>query len=512
MVAKFPGASVHNESGGVGWFDDFHVLPRSVDLGAILEKQTVSFEVFCAFRDADQEWTLYVNNELTGSKLNQFPAFPYTMNPLTGRTMALEVFIYGPAKTESTLVFTFTATGTITVPIAWERFVFWDLEPELPFQEQLSSLSDVLVSRSGGEKRHALLDNPRQSWDYRFVIEDGLQRQVLRNKLFDFHSRNFLVPVWKEEAFISSDVTIGDLILNVDDTSFRDFRVGNKAVVFTSSDSNEVLEIASFDSTSITFTDAMTIAHLEGVSVFPVAECRADATVEGFDYVTGLSVMNVRFRNKDNDADLDATTAFSSFNSKVLLDNGNVSFGGVFNNSFRQDIVSAQGAGLRLYESLWERHKLRRRMTLRADGLQAIWEARGLFHALKGQVVSFYVPSDTEDLIADSDLTISTAILDVENSGYTTFVRTRLPLTAIRVVFVDGSTPILRTILSSTETSTTVERLIVDSNWTSTITVASILRIEFVHKVRAASDDVEISYDDSGSRARFSVEIKGVFE
>lgn len=505
-------AAVDESSGGFLWFDDFHVIPRLVALGLLTSDQSLAMEVFNAFREGPEDWTTYVNNEDHGSFLNQFPTFPHTMDQMTGRQMTFEVSQVGPAITNSTLVFTFSAAGTATVPITWDRFVFWGIRPEKPFQERLIFQTDVLPARSGKTKRASLASDPRQSWNYRYIMDNGEETQSLENLLFDFQSKFFAVPVWEHESRITSAVTIGDTVITVDATEFRDYRVGGLVVLYTDRNTFEPIEIASITATTITLAEATTAAYAVGASALPLFMYNARSEVDGFDYQNNLSVLDVRFDNTENAAGIADTTPFSSFNSKVLLDNGNASFGRQFESGFRQNIVRTAGAGLIFQDSLWGSNKPRRRLTIRAEGLQEVTELRGLLYALRGPVISFYVPSDTEDLTAVVDLSSSDANLDVTNVGYTTHVRSRQPLNVIRIVFVDGSTPVLRTIQSSTITSPTVERLVVDSNWPSNITVASILRIEYVHEVRIVGKSVPINHDESAIRARAIMEIEGAFE
>ena len=72
---------------------------------------------------------------------------------------------------------------------------------------------------------------------------------------------------------------------------------------------------------------------------------------------------------------------------------------------------------------------------------------------------------------------------------------------------------IIGVIPATTETAKTfVERLVVDSNWPSNITVASIRRIEYVHEVRMVGKGVTIDHDESGIRARVSMDVEGTFE
>lgn len=515
MVTLFAStAPVNESSGGFTWFDDFHVIPRLFSFGTLTIALSPAVEVFNAFRLTPKSWTSYDDKGVNGSSLETVPVFPFSVDPMAARVMVLDVTERGDPAVDITLDFGFSGVSStlVKIPLTIERFVVWGLEPEFPYQEQLVFLSDIHPSQNGNEQRITLVQVPDQSWSYQFIIEEGLEAQQFQNLLFDFQSRYFAVPVRNEESKLTSAAVVGALTINVNATGFRDYRVGGHAIIFTSQTVNDVLEIASFTATTIVFTTALTNAYVFGTQVFPNAFCKIQSDVSGSFFTVGLRTKSIRFVNTDNDVDFTDLSPFSTFNSKLLLDLDQSMLSGNIVTSKRQSLVTAQGAGLRFSEGLWDRNKPIRRLIIRADGLQAIRELRGLVYALKGRVTSFYVPSFTEDLTATSDLTIATNILDVTNVGYTEFVRQRLPINAIRVVFKDGSTPVLKTVLSSSVTSSSVERLLVDSNWVATIPTASILRIEYLHKVRLASNIVNFNFEDSGTRAQLSAGILGVFE
>ena len=515
-LASFPALEIGQSSGGFDWFETFHVVPRSFAFGNLLSDQSSAIEVFSAFRRLPKrEWTSFTNNAGAGVNLGGEPSLPVDVDPLTGIVMTLDVSTAGDPFVDATLDFFFTGVGTALVPITIQRIVLWGKTPEQPFSEVLSSLTDVFPAKAGKEKRHSLRKNPRQSWEYEFLIDEGEESQILENLLFDFQHRTFGVPVWFEDSTLTAAVTAGDTTITVDSTDYRDYRVGGRAVIFTDQGTFDVLEIASggISSTTLTFTSAATNSYVVGTKVFPLAVCRAPAVVEGGRWPVTLRRLGMRFEAVDNDVDLADISPFSSYNSKLLLDNGNSMLQATVRHTYRQNIMQVDGgAGLVFQDAFWDRHKRGHQFTLRAEGRQAVWEMRGLAHALKGRWISFYVPTDADDLIVVANLVSAADTMDVQNVGYTQFVRDRQPKDVIRVNFVDGSTPLLRGITGSASPSSTVDQLTLDGTWPSTITPAEISRVEYVEKVRLDTDDVRIEYDSSGIRARLVAPVVAVFE
>ncbi len=502
-------------SGGFDWFERFHVLPRSFDFGNILSAQSTPIEVFNAFRHDTKEWTSFVNGAGAGTELGGLPALPTNLAPLNGIPMTVDVSATGDPFVDATLDFGFTGLGTIFVPIEIQRIVLWGATPEQEYIEELAFLTNVYPSKDGTEKRESVRKSPRQSWNYQYKIDEGLDAQTLENRLFDFHARTFGVPVWFDDADMTVAAAAGVSVITVEATGIRDFRVGGLVVIFTSQTIFDVLEIASggITGTTLTFTSVTINAYVVGTKVYPLATCFVPPQVSGARWPVNLQRQDVRFSAIDNDVDLADLSAFSSFNSKLLLDNGNSMRGSTVGHGYRMDLVKIDsGSGLLFQESPWDRHKRSYLFTLRADGRQEVWDMRRMIHAIKGQWTSFYIPRDSDDLALVANLSSGADTLDVTNVGYAQFIRNRQPKNVIRVNFVDGSTPLLRTIIGSTSPSTTVDQLQVDSNWPATFTPAEISRIEYVEKIRFATDRMQIRYDPVALRARLSAPVQAVFE
>jgi len=225
-----------------------------------------------------------------------------------------------------------------------------------------------------------------------------------------------------------------------------------------------------------------------------------------------LSIIGLTFRSTENDVDLADASGFGAFGGKPIIVE-NVARDPTVSETFGRALTAVDSvSGLDDVTTYWDVHKRGTMLTIRAVGLAAVWQLRGLIYSLRGRQASFWLARSSDDLVPVADLLGASDTIDVANYGYTQFVKTRLPKTSIRISFVDESTPLLRTILSSSIVSAAVEQLTVDSNWPTLITPAEISRIEFVEKVRLDTDDVTIEYADGGNRAYMSAPVKVVFE
>ena len=509
-IESFPGEFVEQSSGGFDWFEDFHVIERSYDFGNLLSSTTSPLEVFSAFRKTTNSWTTFVNNAGAGTDLD-VPILPRSVAPFEGIVMTLSVDVVGDAFVDGSLDFTFD-NGSISVPVTIQRIVLWGLEPELPFRETLESLTDIITSKDGSEKRTAVRDLPRQSWEYRYIIQEGTERQTLENLLFDFQSRTFGVPVWIDDTELTAATIVGATEIFVGATAFRDFRVGSLAIVLTSQSVFDVAEISVINASSIELDSSLANAYAIGTKVFPLVTCTARPMISGARPPVGLSLLSMRFESTNNDVDLGSTSAFSTFNSKVLLDNGNSVLSGEVPETFEREFVTIDsGSGGRLIDSDWDQHKRGHTFSLRTNSRQEAFEMRGLIYALRGRQVSFYVPRSSDDFVVLNDLVNANDSMDITNIGYTQFVQSRQPKNVLRLTKTDG-TVLLRTISSSVIVDTTTETLTLDSTWPTAITVDEIERVELVEKVRFDTDRIRIQYGLNGSLAHMVVPLKAVFE
>lgn len=513
-AAGLANAFVGEGLGGT-WFELFHVLPRDVVLGNVLSTQQVQFEVYSAFRRADHTWDAFTNNGGAGITMLNLPTLPFTFKPQNsgGLNLVLEVSTSGDPTVDSTLDFDFDVS-MIDVEITLQRVVLFDLQPEMPYTEDLEFLTDIMVHKDGTEQRAALRKNPRQFFSWDFILDDGRERSRIHNFLFDWQANIFGIPIWHELTRLSVAASATDQTITVQSTAYADYRTanGNLVLIYTDDGTFDVLPLNALTATTLTFDSALLNNYPVGTIVSPLRTGVLDEQFSGSRWPSSDARLKLRFRVLDNDSDLADTSAWSSFNSKVLLTECN-GVRGSMPESFERNIVVIDGAtGITDQNSPWPTNRRVSRKTFLAAGKQATWEVRQLLHALRGQQISWYLPAFSQDLAPTTPLSSGSNQLDVTNVGYTRFVKSRPGRNVIQVTFNTGDPPLLRTIISSTETSATEEELILDSTWPSTFAVAYVDRIEFVEKVRFDSDRFRFRHERGDRLVRISAPVVAVLE
>ena len=102
--------------------------------------------------------------------------------------------------------------------------------------------------------------------------------------------------------------------------------------------------------------------------------------------------------------------------------------------------------------------------------------------------------------------------MQVDNEGYTQFVNARVPNDALRVTLNDG-TSVIRGIVSASQVDADNEQITVDSGWPGGgILLSDISRVDFVQKVRMASDKVSMTHHNNNGQSTIKFPVITVFE
>lgn len=495
------------------WFESFHVIPREFHFGNLLSTQTVPIEVYSAFRRDNHNWTAFVNNAGLGTSILGIPTFPHTFVPQSngGLNLSLQVTTNGPPIVDADLEFVFgTVPQTILTPITLKRVVLFAIRPELPFTERLRWSTEVLGHINGTEQRISARKNPRQVFEWDFIMEDGPERSFFHNVIFQWQSRIFGLPVWFESTKSTTTTASGATTVNVEHTNFADYRVGGLVVVFKDRSTFDVLELASLTSTSLTFVSGTLNSYPTGTFVMPLRTGLTRRTLDGSRFPVGAARLKMMFEVLDNDISIASTAAFASFNGKVHI-NGCNSVRGEMSEQFETDIVVFDNEfGIPVQSTPWDVGKRISQLALLTKGRQALWETRQLLHALRGKQVSFYVSSFTHDFTIDSAITAG-SIINVANVGYTQFVQNRQPRNVIRITYNDGTPDDIRTVISSSIVDATREALTLSSA-IGAHAQSAVKKIMYVEKVRWDSDEILIRHEAGDRVRRITGPIKTVLE
>jgi hypothetical protein len=476
---------------GEDWFEKIIIVPRSFDFGIILSVINENVELYNSYRDVSRSWNSYVNNAGAGIVITNLPGLPKVVQGQEGILLNLQIQLEGPPTIDGNLDFGFDVY-TVYLPLLGQRAVVFPFVPILPLIEKLRFKTDVIEKLDGTEQRIILRDTPRQIFEAAYQLE-GHARRYFESIIFDSQGRAVGLPMWHEPSVLQTAIAVDDTTVVVDSTAYADWRVDSHGIVFVDETSYEALEVESYTATTVTFKSPFTNAFPVGAYVMPVRTAYMQQNIPGTRWPRTLQGWNLVFKVFDNDTDLSDTSAFNTYNSKVLLNEPNL-MGRTLAESMRRrrDEIDSETGTFEINDP-WEAGRRSHGKGFFSNTRQRLWEVRQLMHALKGRAISFYLPTFFPDLEPTLALTSSSTILTIRNIGYAKHIDERQPKDVLQVVLKDG-TELTRAISSSSEVDEDTETITVDSQWGQNVALDEIERVNFVEKTRLASDDVTIEH------------------
>lgn len=495
---------------GSEWFERVLVNPNSFSLGNILSDQAIAVEILPTYRADKQTFTSFVNNAGAGISLSGL-TLPYQMELFEDLTATLNVSTVGPANVDSTLDFNFSSE-TVTTPIDLKRILLFPIPPELPFEERLEWMTDIIQAEDGSEQRIAVREHPRQLFQWSFRITTDEQRRKIENILIDFLGRTFGIPMWHEGMTLSTAVAQGDTVLNLVSTDYTDIRDGGLALIYEDEDTFDVATVTSHTGTTITLASEVSRAYGLDARVYPLRTAVIEGKPQGRQYTVNVLDLDLTWRVTDNVADIASTGSLSTYNGKLVMDQKNVLGKNqkTMKVGYDRDQVEFDPGTGQSYQTPLDRvARHSRTKGLRATGKQGLWELRQLLWAIRGRQVSFYMPTDLPEFTVLQDLAAASDGIQIQENGYAKHVRSEAPYNVIRLTLTDG-TEILRTVTAAVDQGNGTESWTVDSNWDSDISVASIAKVDILEQVRFDTDNITIEHLSGGYVKRIGAPVRGV--
>jgi hypothetical protein len=496
---------------GDDFFEKMIVVPRSIQAGLVLAVEIFNIDVYNSYRNVKRTFSSFTDNTDSGVQVTNLPGLPVDINRQDGIVLDLEISPIGPAFINGTLDFTFDV-GSASILVTGQRSILFPFEPVVPLVETLISKTDIRRKRTGTEQRAALREVPRQRFNLIFEL-DGFDRQFFDAIIFDKQHVVLGIPVWYEPARLESAIAVDDTVITVDSTAYSDYRADSLAIVWNGADDFEALEISSFTATTITFKTPFTKTFAVGARVMPIRVAFLNQAIRGTKLRKTIQRNQIQVTVLDNDVDLSDTSAFSTFNSKVFVDEPNMVEGGNLSESYerRMTIIDNQTGVFDVFseQTITPRGHVKQFF---CGNRQRLWEVRQLLHALKGRAISFYTPSFFDEMTVLNSIAPAGTVLTIRNIGYNRLIQDRLPKKDLRIVLKDGTESAVLTVQSSTEVSSTTEQITVSPAFGITADPDDIERVEYIEKVRMDSDEVKIKHTNGIGQAVVTVPVVGVPE
>ena len=495
------------------WFEHLHLLPRLVqELGNVVSQQSFAIDLYNADRENSITITSITDNLDPGIEVTGVPATPFVIESQESMTALCVISTTGGFNIDSDYTFHDENGDDYTLYVTGSRIVLLPIRPETPMREHLIFDTKILEAVDGSEQRIAMRKTPRSMFE--MTIQHDNRRKV-EMLLFDRQAKIVACPAWHEPAFLTSDITAGDFTVNVNTTDYANFYVGGHAIIFQDEYTYDALLIDSMTATSLTFDSAIAGTYASSnkkVHVMPLMTAWMNANVAAAKNLYNQQTFNLRLDVGSVDNDIADASGWSTYDSKVFLDDPNMVEGNVLNEALETKVLVVDNmTGVFDRVSQWAHNKRNSVKGFKSNDREELWKLRQLFHYLRAQQVSFYIPTFSKDLIPNQTLNNASNIFVMDNIGYTTNAYQRAPKDYFRMHLKDG-TILTRNIVGSAEISTAQEQITVDVAWPYDIDPDDIERCEFLEKVRINVDDIVITHYNALGQAKCFVQTKEVFD
>lgn len=498
----------HADDGpGLHFFNKIHHLPAVIELGNILSTVVQEIEIYNAWRYVSKDLTVATIDVDSGVSFSGLPSLPATIPQQTSELFDVVVTTDGPPVIDGTL--DFTADGTSwSVAVTGNRVVMFAYEPETPVRESLKWLTDIIQSANGDEQRIKARKSPRQTFEMLIRAEEGTDRRKMMNLIKGWQHGVFGIPIWWEGRQLGTDASATDTTVYLD-TKYADFRSDGLAILWYDDETFDALQVDSFNDTSITFTSPLTQDFNAGTTlVMPLRTCYLSGSIPGQRHLQNLMDLRLRVQVIDNDSDIADDSVWDTHESKVMLDEANLTNGPIQDDMVRQiEIIDNRTANPQQFSTWDASHPVTAKGFL-GDSLQRVWEVRQLAHALNGSQVAFYLPTFYHDVVVTGTLAAGSFLMDIENNGYCDYINGQEPFKSLWIELTDG-TIITKQVESCVVIDDDTERLTIDVAWVSEILATEINRISWLRLVRIADDTMSFEHAYPGD-AKINVSIRGV--
>lgn len=151
--------------------------------------------------------------------------------------------------------------------------------PLVPVVEALAWTTDAVEAFAGNERRRGARAIPRQSWDWRVLVQDRAWYALFRGLM----TGPFWVPAWHEGWLTEAQIDPGAMTLTVPAsvTDYGEWR--GQLVLWSSPAWCELIGIASVAGDTITLSTAVTKTYPVGATVMPARLCRMGNLVQAQD-------------------------------------------------------------------------------------------------------------------------------------------------------------------------------------------------------------------------------------
>ncbi len=470
----------------------FHKLwIEDIVLGAVVTTYDKSFLIWSTHR-TPQSIISITSVDPSNTAVVEQP--PQIFLPTEERYFNLRVEATGPSEIAATYTFT-TADGEVDiVEVSGFRTIVLAWRPQIPVSERWEWSTNIMTSYDSSEQRVQIRDTPRQIVDFLLKPSTVRESTVMTSSLLGWMGNWWAIPAWHEQRMVISEASAGDLTISVD-TSFGDFQLGWKVILWESWEKFEVVNVNAINASSLELEVGLSQGFSKATVVMPVHLGMMRTSVPHQARTSGLAEAQVSVSLIGTIIpDEDDHTPDIEYQGYEVLQTLNYTLSGLTAEQAVERPMDILDNGQGLFEVQPRSHATMNNVLgweFQTD--QSIWDYRTWLATIKGRLKPFWVLTWTPDITITSpflDYEETVQIEDVFYGRYFAGAEYRLDLAFVKQ---DG-TILYRRIVGWGDDSLTL-----DSSLGFDGDMSDFKVICFLQLVRSASDDVNFNWLQAGN-------------
>lgn len=437
------------------WFiNQLWIKPRSLDFGNIITDRTLSLQIFSTYRPGTGRRSLNAVDTaalgVIGVTMDPATVLPLPFEFMQSRTISYTADSTGVPSFNTNISFGFDIIDFL-VQYLGTRLVLLPYVPEVPVQEQLSWVTDIMKSRSGEEQRHSLRAAPRQQINYNYNLDNDVDKAKLRHQLLGLQPYLFGLPEWWDQRVVLVAMTIGQTLVQFDKND-ADFSDGGAVMILKPDGTNIDAVITTVVSNGANLSQGVASAVPLGSVIVPLRFAYVTRDPRFSDAYLEVLETEVQFETTDtrdipySDAELTASifTRHPLDGLPVLTDPNMMSNRHPGSQAFLiSDVDGRIGARVQYPRELIG--KVQRPKQALAETAAKVWAWRRLLHYLRGSWRAFYLPTFRNDLPVNVSWNISSSSFLCRDVGLAAAaLGTTKPYTDVYIKLLDGRTYVRR--------------------------------------------------------------------
>jgi len=314
---------------------------------------------------------------------------------------------------------------------------------------------------------------------------------LLKRRLAKYGAAVWGVPFWQDATELTSSAVLGQPVLDVGSTLYRNFEVGGLCAIIVSESSYEVGQIKEMTATSITLETDLTQTWAESVEVYPLLKGRLKGVARLEFIVPDSTTVKPEFGevwDEDVTYSLGQTSYFPVYKTHPVMNlepNWSTKLKQGFSNPV--DVLRFLGKGYAFVLADYVDAVLGWSQVLL--GREQLDGFKGFFNEMKGSFKLFWMSTQQQDLEVTAAFLSSASVITIEDVEYTAYWGSEDVYLSFK--FKDGT--VVRKKITSAPTSTTIQ---LDEAIGKACTAEDLefLRVSFLYLVRFLDDTITFKY------------------